>query len=142
MNSFYLPVAVAVGGSLLYHLSQRSIPKGINPFLATIAAYMIGIVLCAACFLIYPSGKSLKDSVGEVNWAVFGVGVAVVLIELGFLLAYRAGWRVSVAAVTVNVAVTLILIPVGVTVFKDQLSPRNVIGLILCVAGLVLVGKK
>jgi uncharacterized membrane protein len=58
---------------------------------------------------------------------------------LGFLLAYRSGWRISVAAVATNVAVTLLLVPIGIMVFKDHLSLRNVLGLIFCVLGLVLV---
>ena len=60
-------------------------------------------------------------------------------IELGFLLAYRAGWKISVAAVATNVAVTAVLIPIGIVIFKDQLSLRKVVGLILCILGLVLV---
>src|ERR1700742_1830184 len=111
MNAFYFPFALAISGTLLYHLSQKSIPKGMNPFFATIIAYLVGIVLCAICGFIYRSDKSFLDSVKESNWAVFAVGVAIVCIELGFLLAYRGGWRISVAAVATNVAVTAMLIP-------------------------------
>ena len=139
MRAFYFPFALAVGGSLLYHLAQRSIPRGLNPFYATAVAYLLGTVLCVGCALLYPSDKSFADSARESNWAVFAVGVAVVCIELGFLLAYRAGWRISVAAVATNVAVTAALIPVGVLVFKDQLSVRNGVGLVFCLLGLVLV---
>ncbi|HEX8709512.1 MAG TPA: EamA family transporter [Pyrinomonadaceae bacterium] len=141
MRTFYLPIALAVGGSLLYHLSQRSIPRDINPFFATIVAYLIGIILCAMCAAVYPSARSFRDSAREINWAVLGVGAAIVAIELGFLLAYRAGWKISLAAVATNVAVTMLLIPVGILVFKDHLSLRNIIGLIFCVLGLVIVAK-
>jgi len=141
MRSYYLPFLLAVGGSLLYHLSQRSIPKGANPFYATVIAYAVGAAVCVACARAYPAGKSFAETWREANWAVFAVGLAVVLIELGFLLAYRAGWKVSVAAVSVNVAGTAALIPVGVLLFKDQLSPRNVVGLVFCVLGLVLVTR-
>jgi uncharacterized membrane protein len=141
MKNFYLPFALAIGGSLLYHLSQRSIPRGMNPFFATIIAYVIGILLCAFCLLTFPAGKSLRDSVKEVNWAVIVVGFAVVAIEVGFLLAYRAGWKISLAAVTTNVAVTALLIPLGVLVFKEHLTPKNILGLIFCVLGLILVTR-
>ena len=141
MRSYYLPFALAVGGSLLYHLSQRSIPQGANPFYATVIAYAIGAALCVACALMYPAGKSFAATLREANWAVLGVGIAVVMIELGFLLAYRAGWKVSVAAVSVNVAGAAVLIPIGVLMFKDQLSLRNLVGLVFCVVGLVLVTR-
>ena len=43
IRSFYFPLVLAVGGMLFYHLAQKSIPKGINPFYATIIAYVVGI---------------------------------------------------------------------------------------------------
>jgi uncharacterized membrane protein len=141
MRTYYLPFAVAVGGSLLYHLSQRSIPKGANPFHATVIAYAVGAVLCAVCARLYPGGGSFAATLRGANWAVFAVGFAVVAIELGFLLAYRAGWRVSVAAVSVNVAVTALLVPLGLLLFKDELRPRHLLGLAFCVLGLILVAK-
>jgi uncharacterized membrane protein len=142
MRSFYFPVALAVCGMLFYHLSQKSIPKEMNPFFAAMIAYMVGIVICAICALIYSGRKSFADSLREANWAVFLVGAATASIEVGFLLAYRAGWRISVAAVAANVAVTVMLVPIGLVIFKDHLSLRNILGLIFCILGLVLVVRE
>jgi len=139
MNAFYLPFTLTVGGMLFYHISQKSIPKEMNPFLVTIMAYVVGIVLCVVCVIIDPAKKNLVESLRASNWAVFVLGAAAALIELGFLLAYRAGWRISVAAVASNVAVTILLIPVGIIIFKDHLSLRSVLGLIFCILGLALV---
>ena len=58
------------------------------------------------------------------------------------MLAYRAGWKVSTAAIIVNATVTLLLIPVGVAFFREQLTPVNVAGILVCVVGLVLVNLK
>ena len=139
MTYFYFPFALTVGGMLFYHLAQKSIPKEMNPFHATIIAYAVGIALCAICALTYSDKKSFVDSLRESNWAVFVLGAAAACIELGFLLVYRAGWKLGVAAVATNVAVTAMLIPIGIIVFKDHLSLRNILGLIFCVLGLVLV---
>ena len=141
MRAYYLPFAVAVGGSLLYHLSQRSIPKGANPFHATVIAYAVGAILCALCARLYPGGRSFAETLRGANWAVFAVGFAVVAIEVGVLLAYRAGWRVSVTAAAVNVSLTALLAPLGVLLFKDELTPRNLLGLAFCVLGLILVAR-
>ena len=67
------------------------------------------------------------------------MSAAAASIEIGFLLAYRAGWKIGIAAVATNVAVTAMLIPIGILVFKDHLSLRNILGLVFCVLGLVLV---
>ena len=139
MTTFYFPFGLAVTGMLFYHLSQKSIPKEMNPFFATIIAYLAGIVVCGIFGLTFPGNKSFVSSIKESNWAVLVLGIAAASIEVGFLLAYRAGWKISVAAVASNVAVTALLIPVGIIVFKDHLSLRNILGLVFCVVGLVLV---
>jgi uncharacterized membrane protein len=139
MTSYYFPFALLVFGMLFYHLGQKSIPKEMNPLFAVIIAYGVGIVLLAICALAYPGKKSLVDSFRESNWSVFVVGAAAACIEAGFLLAYRAGWKLGITAIASNVAVTALLIPIGIIVFKDHLSLRNILGLIFCVLGLVLV---
>ena len=111
MRNFYFPLALVVAGMLFYHLAQKSIPKGINPFYAMIIAYVVGIIVLTACALMLPGDKSFVSSFTESNWAVLLVGAAAACVELGFLLAYRSGWRISVAAVASNVAVTLLLSP-------------------------------
>ena len=95
MTSFYFPFAIAVAGMLFYHLAQKSIPIGINPFYATIIAYMVGIVVLGVCALILPGSKSFVSAFREFNWAVFVVGAAAACIDVGFLLAYRSGWRLA-----------------------------------------------
>jgi len=142
MRAYYLPFLLTVGGMLFYHISQKSIPKDMNPFLVTILAYVVGIVFCAVCALAYPSRRTFVASLKESNWAVLTLGVAAASIELGFLLAYRAGWRISVAAVATNVAVTVMLVPIGIVIFKEHLSLRNIVGLIFCILGLALVARE
>ncbi len=117
-TTFYFPLGLAVGGMLFYHLAQKSIPKEINPFYATIIAYVAGIVVLTICVFAFPGNKSFVSSFRESNWAVFVVGAAAACIEVGFLLAYRSGWRISVAAVATNVAVTLMLVPIGMIIFN------------------------
>jgi uncharacterized membrane protein len=139
MRLFYVPFVLTVGGMLFYHLSQKSIAKDMNPFHATMIAYMVGIIVCAAFAFSYSGNRSLVSSLKASNWAVFVMGVGAAAIEVGFMLAYRTGWRISVAAVATNVAATTLLIPIGILVFKEQLSLRNIIGVVFCILGLVLV---
>ena len=139
MSGFYLAFALTVFGMLMYHLSQKAVPKESNPFFVIAIAYAVGIALCLAFAFVYPGRKSVLDTFRQSNWAVYTLGAAAALIELGFLLAYRTGWKISIAAVASNAAAAVVLIPIGLLVFKEQLSVRNVIGLILCVAGLALL---
>ena len=60
----------------------------------------------------------------------------------GFLLVYRVGWNVGIAAVLVNVVASLLLVPVALIVFKQQLTWINIIGILVCLAGLVMLDWK
>ena len=142
MNSFYLPILMTIGGGVLYHVGQKAIPQTVHPFVAVIVAYSIGILLCAAALYFDPAGRSFSASVKELNWAVIGVGVGAVVIEIGFLLAYRNGWNINAASVVCNISVALLLIPIGLVVFREHLTLRHAAGIGCCLIGLYLISKR
>jgi uncharacterized membrane protein len=142
MKSFYLPLVLTVGGNILYHIAQKSVPKTASPLITMMLAYAVAIIVCTMFAVVYPADKSVLIALRDSNWTVLAIGIGVAAVEIGFLLAYRAGWNISVAPVTSSVAVALLLIPIGVIAFRERLSAWNVVGLVLCVAGLVLVARK
>jgi uncharacterized membrane protein YdcZ (DUF606 family) len=124
---------------LLYHLAQKSIPREMNPFHATAIAYGAGILVCLILGLAYPTNRSVTNSLKLTNWAVLGMGIGAAVIEVGFMLAYRVGWKISITAVATNVAATAILIPIGLLLFREQITARNFLGVVFCLVGLMLV---
>jgi len=138
---FYVSVFLVVGGNVLYHLSQKSIPKGLNPALSVTVSYVVALALSLALFPLVPS-QPLRESFRQLNWTSVGVGVSAVAIEFGFLLAYRAGWNLSIASTVVAAAIAVILIPLGILLYRERLSAVNVLGLLLCLAGLVLAVRR
>lgn len=139
MRNYYLPFTLTVGGMLLYHLAQKSIPQGLNPFHATILAYASGILVCSVGALALAGNEGFLSSLKGSNWAVPAMGVGAAAIEIGFMMAYRKGWRISTTAVATNVAATVMLIPIGMLIFREHLSLRNILGVLFCLLGLVLV---
>lgn len=142
MKGFLLPLLTAISGGVLYHFSSKSVPATFNPVLAIITAYLIAIVVCLLGLSVFPLRGSLTDAAREINWAICGIGVGAALIEIGFLLAYRSGSQLSLSSIIVNVAVALLLIPVSLAFFREKLSAWNVLGIVLCLAGLALISKK
>jgi multidrug transporter EmrE-like cation transporter len=65
-----------------------------------------------------------------------------VLFRSGFLFLYRSGFEVSLGALVTQSAAALLLLLVGVLVFKEKLSAANAAGLVLCLAGLWLVNRR
>lgn len=133
---------MAVLGGVLYHLAQKAVPKTVSPFAAVIIAYLVGSALCAVAMLFDAAGASFRDSLKAANWAVYLLGLAAVMIEVGVLLVYRAGWEISLASVVINISVAAVLVPLGVLVFKEQLSPRSLAGIACCLLGLYLLSKR
>lgn len=135
-------MAMTIFGGLLYHVSQKSIPKTANPLYVLILAYTAGIALLAIFALFYSTEKSLVSSFKEANWAVYVVGIGAAFIEIGFLLAYRWGWDISKANVMANIGMAVLLIPIGIVLFKERISVTQVVGIALCLIGLMLVARK
>ncbi len=78
----------------------------------------------------------------RVGWASYALGFALVGLELGFLLAYRAGWKISFAALVSNIAVTLVLIPIGILAYREGLTSSKVVGILLSLSGLWVLSRK
>lgn len=142
MYLFYFSISLAILSTLIYHLTQKLTPTGANPALALIVTYSVSLLLCFGLLIFFPLPTGLWAAVQQLNWASFGLAFALVGLEVGFLLAYRAGWNISLAAIFVNVAGTLLLIPVGLLFFKEKLSPVNLLGVVLCIIGLLMVNWK
>ncbi|SRR6266568_800800 len=137
-----LPILMAVTGGVLYHVSQKSVPKQVDPFAAIIIAYAIGIICCLLALVVVPSERPLLESWRAWNWAVCLLGFSAAVIEISILLAYRAGWNISVTSVVINISVALVLLPVGLLLFREQLSWLNAAGIACCLLGLYLLVPK
>jgi len=142
MKPSFLPILLAISGGVVYHVSQKAIPKTVHPFAAIMIAYAAGIALCAVGLLVDSAGRPFLSSLRDANWAVIGVGVGATAIEVGFLLAYRAGWNINSASVVMSISVALLLIPIGLLAFKEHLSARSAAGIACCLIGLYLLSKK
>ena len=81
-------------------------------------------------------------AVKNLNWASYAVGIVVVAAEIGFLLAYRSGWNISLLSTIANLLVTLVLLPLGLLVFHEKLNSYQIFGLILSILGFILLNKK
>lgn len=141
MKQFF-PLLLSVSGGVLYHIAQKSVPRAVSPFVAILIAYALGIVGCVIALLLWPPERPLLESIRSANWAVWLLGIGALIIEIGFLLAYRAGWQLSVASVVSNIAVALVLLPIGMLLFKETLSWRMAVGVACCLIGLYLLSQK
>lgn len=142
MNLFALSFALAVAGNVLYHVSQKSVPAAAPPLLSLLVTYAVALLGTALLLPFVRSETSVAQGLRRLNWASVGVGIAIIGVELGVLLAYRAGWKISVGSVAISAAVALALLPTGMLLFRERLTPTNLAGLGLCLAGLILIARR
>ena len=142
MFLFYFSIILAICSSALYHFTAKSTPANVNFPIALVVTYSVALGITLISTFFFPSQNGLTFELKQLNWASFLLGLAIVGIEFGFLLTYRAGWNLGIAAVLVNVVASLILVPVAIFVFKDKLSLINIIGILVCLAGLAMLNWK
>lgn len=142
MLLYYLSFGIAVLSSVLYHVFQKAISPSVNPVLSLMVTYIVAFLLSLPLFTLYPLRTRVLEELAKVNWASIALALAIVGLEIGFLLAYRAGWNVSVAGIAANAAAAVLLLPTGVFLFQERLAPVNVLGVFVCIVGLVMVGVR
>ncbi len=136
----WLSLALIVAANVVYHLAQKSTPAAVHPVATMIVAYGASLVLCLILLPLWPSTASPLPW-RAFSWSAVALGLAIVGVELGFLLAYRAGWKISLASVTAAVTLALLLAPIGVLLYREEWSLQKTIGLVLCLGGLFLLGR-
>lgn len=142
MFLFYFSIALAICSSAFYHFVAKSTPSSVNFTVSLLVTYAVAFFATLLTFPLFPIQGSVVMELKKLNWASFGLALAVVGIEFGFLLVYRSGWNLGIAAVLTNVVASLILVPVAIYVFRDKISWVNVLGIFVCLAGLVMLNWK
>ena len=142
MSLFYFSITLAICSSALYHFVAKSTPSNVNFTVSLLVTYSVAFGVVLLTFFFFPVKNGLAFELKQLNWASIGLAIAIVGIEFGFLLTYRSGWNLGIAAVLVNVVASLILVPVAIFVFKDKISWINILGIFVCLAGLVMLNWK
>jgi multidrug transporter EmrE-like cation transporter len=137
--SLFGPLLLVVGGSLLYHVAAKSVPKTLEPFGALIGVYATALAASLVACAVTRRGALHLSGLWHPTVALVGIGA--LLIELGFLLTYRAAWPVSIASVITNGLVAVLLIPIGAAVFGEAITAIRIAGVILCLLGVTLLQR-
>ena len=135
------PLLLVVGGSLLYHVAAKSVPKALEPFGALIGVYATALAACIIAYVIVRRGAMPPHASALWHPTVAAVGIGALMIELGFLLTYRAAWPVSIASVMSNGLVAVLLLPIGALIFGEAITMIRIAGVILCLAGVWLLQR-
>jgi drug/metabolite transporter (DMT)-like permease len=139
---YYLSLVIVIISNVLYHIAQKSIPQTAHPLVSTILSYCVALALCVVAYFFFPAQQPFMRSVGELNWSSYLLGLSIVGVEIAYLFVYKTGWTISTASLVANMFIAVALIPIGLWMFRDTLTLKNMLGIVLCLLGLWLVSSK
>ncbi len=141
MFMYVFPIILIAVSNVIYNVCQKSTPEGDNPFSALFVTYLIATLITVVAFCFSKGGKSPFESFKDLNWTSIVLGISIVCLEFGYLMAYRAGWKISLGSLVANIALALMLIPIGILFYNEGFDLNKTIGAIFCVIGLVLINR-
>ena len=141
MWNYIWPVLLILGSNIAYNLMTKSTPAQVNPFASLTVTYLVAAVFSFILLMFSSSGHPMADF-REVNWTGIVLGMAIVGLELGYICLYRAGWNISVGSLVTNVLLAACLLVIGLIVFKEAVGVKQMLGIAVCLCGLVLINMK
>lgn len=135
-------LVLAIVATAAYHVVLKLTPATVNPLVSLAVTYALVTALFTAAAWLAPDGAPLRESLRQVNWTALALAGTIVGLDLGFLLLYRSGFEVSLGQIVTQAAAAMLLIVAGMALFRERLSPSNVAGIALCIAGLWLISRR
>lgn len=141
MTAYYLPVVIIIASNVFYNICAKSMPIKANPFFCLVITYIIAAIVALVMYLTASGGKPISDELQQLNWAPFVLGFSLVALEFGYILLYRMGWNVSIGSLVCNILLAILLLFIGLLLYREILNGRQILGILLCLAGLFCINQ-
>lgn len=141
---YYLSILIAITGLITYQLAMKSAPHNVNPWWLLTGAYALAATLCLL------AGFAWKQFVAPTELTptpahllpIACIAATVILIEIGYLLVYRAGWNISVAPALAQAVALSALLALGLVLFSEKITLTKSAGLAVSLVGIFLLTRK
>ena len=133
------PILLVILSNTVYNICTKSTPGNVNAFGTLMITYAVATILTAVIFVFLVKPENVLTELSRVNWTSVVLGMAIVGLELAYIFAYRAGWKVSSASLIANIGLAIVLIFVGVILYGENISLKQVMGILVCCVGLFLI---
>jgi multidrug transporter EmrE-like cation transporter len=146
MQQTTLWLGLAIVATVAYHLVFKLTPATVNPFLSLFVTYSLVALVFLGVLVVTGAGLDggafdWRGEFGRLNWTAIALALAIVGLDIGFLMLYRSGFEVSLGAIVTQTAAGVLLVIAGAAFFREALSLTNLVGVGLCVLGLWLVHR-
>ena len=142
MFNYVWPIALVILSNVVYQICAKSVPKEINPFASLTVTYIVGALASAILYFVLGRNGNLIKEYNKLNWAPFVLGIVIVGLETGWIYAYKAGWQVSTGFIVQSAVLAVMLLVVGFFLYHEAFTWNKVVGVIICLIGLVFINSK
>lgn len=105
--NLFWPIALITLANCFYNICTKSTPEQANPFLSLCVTYLTAAAVCISVFIFSQSREAVSLELSKLNWTAPTLGLAVVALEVGYILTYRAGWKINTASLVTNIALAI-----------------------------------
>ncbi len=133
------PILLILLSNTVYNICTKSTPGNVNAFGALMITYAVATIFTAVIFVFLVKPENVFIELSHVNWTSVVLGMVIVGLELGYIFAYRAGWKVSSASLVANIGLAIVLIFVGAVLYGENITLKQVMGILICCVGLFLI---
>jgi len=135
------PIALLVFSNSLYNICAKSTPANANTFLSLSVTYLVAAAVSLTVFFTAMRGDGLLSQLKTLNWTAPVLGLVLTGLEFSYICAFRAGWKMSNCSLTANLCLACVLVFVGVLLYKETITLRQLVGMAVCGAGLFLMNR-
>ena len=142
MFNYVWPIVLVVLSNVVYQICAKSVPKEMNPFASLTVTYIVGAVASTILYFVLGKNGNLVKEYSKLNWAPFVLGIVIVGLETGWIYAYKAGWQVSTGFIVQSAVLAVMLLVVGYFLYHEAFTWNKVVGVVICLIGLVFINYK
>lgn len=136
----WIPVILMIVANTLYSVTAKVTPTDVDTFASVSLTYLVCIVYALIMFFITSSNKNYFKEIKKANWTAPVLGACLVCLEVSTILLFRVGWELSVGLLLAYVLLAVVLVILGRVVYKEKLTAKRIIGIVISLAGVILVG--
>lgn len=107
-----------------------------NTYASMTVTYAVSTIFSALMFFITNKGENILEEFKFSNWATIILGIVITGLEVGFIYAYKAGWKVSILATVTNAFLLL-----GYFMYHEVIGWSKIFGVAICLAGLWFINR-
>lgn len=141
MFSYLWPLVIIVLSNTIYQICAKGIPPQMNTYASMTVTYGVAALFSLAAYLVTSRGGNIFKEIAMTNWATVILGIVITGLELGFIFAYKAGWKVSTLSTAANGILAIALILVGLLLYHEKIEWTKLLGAALCLSGLWFINR-